>query len=342
MQMKQIILPAEWQPQSAVQLTWPHERTDWAPVLGEVVPCFAAIADEVAKREKLLIVCTDKNDVRRHLNPANLNRVIFREMDTNDTWARDHGGISVWINGLPVVYDFVFNGWGMKYAAGYDNLITRRLFDTHTFAPQVELRSQHPFVLEGGSIDSNGRGVLLTTSACLGSPNRNDSLSPAQIDDYLKRTFGLRRILRLEDGYLEGDDTDAHVDTLARFCSDDAIVYVQCNAPTDSHFHALRRMEDNLKAFRQENGQPYRLLPLPMAPKVTEKNRRLPATYANFLVVNGAVLMPCYDAPEDRQAAAGLQTAFPGREIIGINCLPLIRQHGSLHCVAMQYPEDFI
>ena len=340
--VKQIIFPPEWYPQSAVQLTWPHELTDWAPTLNEVIPCFAAIANEVAKREKLLIVCPDPERVRPFLNPAGDGRIIFRTMPTNDTWARDHAGISVWIDGQPVVYDFTFNGWGMKYAANYDNLITRQLFALQTFAPQVCRDDKQPFVLEGGSIDSNGNGALLTTVACLTSPNRNEPMTQTQIETYLRQTLGLREILWIENGCLEGDDTDAHVDTLARFCSVDTIAYVKCSDTADSHYRELRNMEDCLKSFRQENGQPYRLLPLPMAARVVQGNRRLPATYANFLVINGALLMPCYNSPEDRLAEAVLQTAFPGRKIIGIDCRPLIRQHGSLHCVTMHYPELFM
>jgi agmatine/peptidylarginine deiminase len=339
---QQIIYPAEWHPQSAVQLTWPHEATDWAPMLDEVIPCFAAIAGEVAKREKLLIVCPDEKEVRRHLRQVDCSRIVFREMETNDTWARDHGGISVRKDGRPVVYDFVFNGWGMKFAANHDNLITRNLFHAATFAPAVSLEGKQPFVLEGGSLESDGQGSLLTTTACLTSANRNEHLTRGQIEAYLKTAFGARRVLWLENGCLEGDDTDAHVDTLARFCSEDCIAYVQCTDPADSHFAELRRMENCLKSFRRENGQPYRLLALPMADKALHGGERLPATYANFLVVNGALLLPCYDSPKDRLAAAILQTAFPGREIVGINCLPLIRQHGSLHCAVMHYPADFV
>ena len=339
---QKIVFPAEWSLQSAVQLTWPHEATDWAETLGEALPCFAAIANEVAKREKLLVVCQDENDVRPWLRRRDESRLIFRQMQTNDTWARDHGGISVWKDGRPVVYDFVFNAWGMKFAANYDNLITRKLFEAATFAPGVGLESRQPFVLEGGSLESDGKGTLLATAACLTSANRNEHLSRAQIEAYLKDAFGARRILWLEDGALEGDDTGAHIDTLARFCSEDTIAYVQCDDPADSHFAPLLRMEDGLKAFRQTNGRPYRLLPLPMADKVMHRCERLPATYANFLIVNGAVLLPFYDSHKDRLAAGRLQTAFPGREIVGINCLPLIRQHGSLHCVCMHYPAHFI
>lgn len=336
------LLPPEWYPQSAVQLTWPHGGTDWAEMLDEVTPCFVAIAKEVIKREKLLIVCPDESVVRSQLGEVDYSRIIFREMETNDTWARDHGGISVFDGGMPVVYDFVFNGWGMKFAANHDNLITRKLFHSKTFAEGVVPVNMQPFVLEGGSIESDGKGTLLTTVECLSSVNRNEYLQQEELENYLKQVFGLERILWIESGYLAGDDTDSHVDTLARFCSEDTIAYVQCTDEEDEHFAELQEMEEELKEFTQANGEPYRLIPLPMADKVEWEGERLPATYANFLIINGAVLLPFYNSPKDEIARAALQTAFPDREIVGINCLPLIKQHGSLHCVTMQYPKEFI
>lgn len=337
-----IILPAEWYPQSAIQLTWPHEDTDWAPILDEVIPCFVSIAREVIKREKLLIVCVDEQAVREQLGEVDYSRVLFREMETNDTWARDHGGISVFDEEVPCVYDFVFNGWGMKFAANYDNLITRNLFAQSTFSGSVLPVNMQPFVLEGGSIESDGKGTLLTTVECLASVNRNEYLQKEELENYLKEVFGFERILWLENGYLAGDDTDSHVDTLARFCSEDTIAYVQCTEPEDEHFDELQAMEQELQAFTQANGAPYRLIALPMADKVEWDGERLPATYANFLIMNGAVLLPFYNTSKDAVAKAALQEAFPDREIVGIDCLPLIKQHGSLHCVTMQYPEGFI
>jgi len=337
-----IILPAEWYPQDAIQLTWPHEDTDWAPILDEVIPCFVSIAKEISKRQHLLIVCTDIATVKEQLGEVDDRRIIYREMETNDTWARDHGGIVVFENEIPNLYDFVFNGWGMKFPANYDNLITRRLFQSGVFTDEVIPVNMQPFVLEGGSIESDGKGTLLTTVECLGSLNRNEYLVKEQLEYHLKEIFGLKRILWLENGYLAGDDTDSHIDTLARFCSENTIAYVQCTDETDEHYDELKAMEEELKAFTQENGEPYILIPLPMADKVEWEGERLPATYANFLIINGAVLLPYYHSPKDKEAKKALQKAFPDREIIGINCLPLIKQHGSLHCVTMQYPKGTI
>ncbi|MDF9829742.1 agmatine deiminase family protein [Parabacteroides sp. PF5-6] len=339
MEEQTILLPAEWYPQSGVQLTWPHEETDWAPLLDEVIPCFVAIAREILKREKLLIVGRDEEAIRKQLGEVDESRLVFIPYDPNDTWARDHGGITVQVDGAPVVYDFVFNGWGMKFPADRDNLITRMLFMAEVFAEEVAYQDMRPFVLEGGSIESDGAGTLLTTEECLLSFNRNEYIPKEQLELYLNEMFGTDRILWLSHGYLAGDDTDSHVDTLARFCSEDTIAYVQCTDPEDEHYEELCEMEKELQAFVRRNGEPYRLIALPMADAVEWEGERLPATYANFLILNGAVLVPFYDSPKDEVARTALQTAFPDREIVGINCLALIKQHGSLHCVTMQYPE---
>lgn len=341
-QVEHTLLPAEWFPQSAVQLTWPHAGTDWAPILKEVIPCFVSIAQEIMKREKLVVVCPDASEVKEQLGAFDEERVRFVELPTNDTWARDHGGISVFDPLGPMVYDFVFNGWGMKFAANKDNLITRNLYQSGVFAEEIQLVNMAPFVLEGGSIESDGRGTLMATAECLLSVNRNEYLQREEIEHYLKDVFGVKRILWIENGYLAGDDTDSHVDTLARFCSEDTIAYVKCEDESDEHYDELRAMEEEIKAFRQENGEPYRLVPFPMADEVVWEGERLPATYANFLIINGAVLLPFYNSPKDEEARKVLQAVFPDREVIGINCLPLIKQHGSLHCVTMQYPEGYI
>ena len=341
--MVQLTLPAEWAPQSGVQLTWPHADTDWCDMLEEVIPCFVAIAKEVVKHEKLLIVCTDAAEVRAHLGDGiDFSQIIFREMETNDTWARDHGAITVLVESDPCLFDFAFNGWGMKFAANHDNQITRKLFDSNTFQPMVGYQNMLQCVLEGGSIESDGKGTILTTAECLLSPNRNDHKTQEELEEYLKMIFGATRMLWLHNGYLAGDDTDSHVDTLARFCDEHTIAYVKCEDKEDEHFEELNLMEEELQAFTTLEGKPYHLISLPMADCVMDYNERLPATYANFLIINGAVLMPTYNSPKDDIAKQQLQKAFPGREIVGIDCLPLIKQHGSLHCVTMQFPEGVL
>ncbi|MDR0995975.1 MAG: agmatine deiminase family protein [Tannerella sp.] len=342
--MSKILFPAEWAPQSGIQLTWPHEDTDWAPQLDEAVDCFLRIAREIIKHELLLIVAPDEEVVRKQFGEGtDFSRIRFRNMPTNDTWARDHGGISVYEDGKPLVLDFVFNGWGLKYPANYDNLITRQLLRSDAFAPEIDGLSLPPFVLEGGSIDTDGQGTLLTTEECLTAVNRNDYLSREQIEFHLKEMLGIDRVLWLEHGFLMGDDTNSHVDMLARFCNEDSIAYVKCEERDDPHFDQLQAMERQLQGFTRKDGQPYRLFALPLPAAVhDEQGYRLPASYANFLILNGAVLVPTYGVPQDEAALSILKEAFPGREVTGVNCRTLIRQHGSLHCVTMQYPEGFI
>jgi len=337
-----ILLPAEWAPQSGVLLTWPHKDTDWKDILDEVVPCFVSIAKEIIKREKLIIVCPCIDDVKQALGEVDFSQIIFREIDSNDTWARDHGPLSVFVNGVPYILDFTFNGWGLKFPANYDNQITRQLYESTALSPEIGYQSMLHVVLEGGSIESDGAGTILTTSECLLSANRNEYKGKAEIEDYLKMIFEAKRILWLNNGYLSGDDTDSHIDTLARFCDKETIAYVKCADESDEHFEELSLMEKELKAFKTEEGNPYQLIALPMAEAVYDNEERLPATYANFLIINDAVLMPTYNSPLDKEAKEALQKAFPDREIVGINCLPLIKQHGSLHCVTMQFPEGFI
>ena len=336
-------LPAEWAPQSGVQLTWPHAHTDWAYMLEEVQECFTRIAIEIARRELLLIVTPEPDTVRRQIEgKVRMENVRLATCDTNDTWARDHGAITLLDKeGNAYLQDFTFNGWGLKFASDKDNLITRRLVkDGHLHGRYT---NRLGFVLEGGSIESDGQGTLLTTSECLLSPNRNAEMNREEIEAYLRNAFHARQVLWLDHGYLAGDDTDSHVDTLARLCPNDTIAYVRCTRPEDEHYGELQRMEEQLKTFRTLDGKPYRLLPLPWPAPIVEDGERLPATYANFLVMNGAVLFPTYAQPEnDALAKEVLALAFPDREITSIDCRPLIRQHGSLHCVTMQYPTGVI
>jgi len=340
--MKHIFFPPEWFPQSAVQLTWPHEGTDWSDVLDEVTPCFVAIAREILKRQALIVVCQDASKVLELVGMENSDRLFLYELPSNDTWARDHGAISVFVDNVPTIYDFTFNAWGMKFPANLDNQLTFSLYGEKAFSLDVEYINQMPFVLEGGSLESDGQGTLLTTAECLLSVNRNEYRSEEEIENYLLENFGLERVLWLKHGYLAGDDTDSHIDTLARFCDAHTIAYVTPGDIEDEHTEELRQMEEELRSFRTLNGEPYRLIALPMADPVYYKEERLPATYANFLIINGAVLLPVYGSPKDEVAVQKLQQAFPDREIVGINCLPLLQQHGSLHCLTMQFPEGFV
>lgn len=332
-------LPAEWEAQSAVQLTLPHAETDWAPVLDAVLPVFLQIAEAISRYQKVILVSQNSPETRERV--GNIHNMRVLPAPSNDTWARDHGGITIYENGKPVVLDFVFNGWGLKFPADKDNLITRHLYNQHNlFAGEIR---HGGIVLEGGGIESDGLGTILTTTECLLSPNRNPHLSKAEIEAHLKTCFGANRVLWLNHGYLAGDDTDSHIDTLARFCSPDTIAYVKCSDPADEHFDALEKMEAELKSFRTVEGKPYRLVPLPWPDACfDEEGQRLPATYANFLIINDAVLVPTYASPQDAAALRIFEALFPDRQIIGIDCRLLILQHGSLHCITMQYPAGVV
>ena len=304
---------AEWEPQSMVQLTWPHKDTDWAPMLPEITAVYEEMAREIAKREPLLIVAPE-------------------EFISNDTWARDHGFITVEDHGELVLLDFCFNGWGEKFEAALDNAINRHLYDQGLVRGTYE--DHLDFVLEGGSIESDGKGTVFTTTCCLMAPHRNQSLTQAQIEDRLKQYLGAERIVWINHGSLIGDDTDGHIDTLVRICPDDTLLYIGADADHPD----LLAMEEELRTLRTIDGRPYRLLQLPLPRPIYDGDDRLPATYANYLVINGAVLVPTYAQPDlDAEALRTIALAYPDREIVPIDCRPVIRQHGSLHCCTMQY-----
>ncbi len=333
-------LPAEWEPQAGVQLTWPHANSDWAPILDSVEPCFATLAREIAQRALVVIACVDRDHTRRVLDRAGvqLSNVRLYEAPSNDSWARDHGPITVYAGAQARLCDFTFNGWGGKYPAAFDNALSRTLHAQGAYG-NVEMRTID-WVLEGGSIDSDGAGTILTTACCLLAPNRNRRRTRHEIEELLRAELGAQRVLWLEHGYIAGDDTDGHVDTLARFCNETTIAYLASRDERDEHFDVLRLMESELQALRTVRGERYTLVPLPMpAACYDAEGARLPITYANFLILNGAVLAPLYGVPEDKEALSALEACFPKREVIGVDCRSLIVQHGSLHCVTMQFPE---
>lgn len=328
-------------------ITWPHAHSDWGDILQDVEPVYLRLARHISQREKLLVNCRDEAHaahVRERLHAADVDprRTVIHCVHSNDTWTRDYGPLTILEQDRPHLLDFTFNGWGNKFDAGSDNLVSSQLHRAGVFgtAPFTTI----DLVLEGGSIEVDGQGSLLTTENCLLAPTRNPALGRAQIEEQLRRWFGVERILWLNHGHLAGDDTDSHIDTLARFCDPHTIAYVACDDSTDEHYAELRLMESELRALRDYRGNPYRLVPLPWpaAKYDDEDGRRLAASYANFLIINGAVLVPTYDDPADAETLRRLQGCFPDREIIGVPCLPLIRQNGSLHCITMQLPAGVL
>lgn len=340
------LLP-EWHPQSGIVLAWPHAHSDWAENLADIDPVYVAMARAIAAQEQLIILHYDAAH-RRHIqallgeDKALAQRARFHQVTTNDTWLRDTAPLTVVDDrGALSLLDFQFNGWGGKYDASLDNSITTRLHALGAFGATplqgVDL------VLEGGSVEVDGEGTLLTTTACLLAKTRNPGLTKSELERRLSDLLGLHRFLWLENGYLAGDDTDSHVDNLARFCSPDTIAYVRCDDPQDEHYIALRRMEEELRAFRRGNGEPYRLVPLPWpAAHYDDQGQRLPASYANLLILDGAVLLPAFDDTTDARAAASIASLFPGRKIVPIPSLPLITQRGGVHCATMQLPQGVL
>ena len=346
--------PAEWEPQAAVLIAWPNADTDWAARLADVEETYIALVAAITRFQSVVICVADDDveayaDARLRSNRIDMARVRFVTVAYDDTWLRDSGPISLRDgsgNGSGdnfKLLDFRFTGWGGKFDASNDDRLVERLDDQKLFLRND--RQAIDFALEGGAIETDGAGTLLTTWRCL--HERHPAASREQLTTKLASWLGQDRVLWLDHGALEGDDTDAHIDTLARFAAVDAIVFQACDDPDDSHYVGLRAMAEEIAVLRTRDGKPYRLFPLPWAQPVLDINehgesRRLAASYANFLIINGAVLMPAYGDPADAEAAAVLARAFPDREIVPIPCRPLIWQNGSLHCITMQLPEGLV
>lgn len=339
-------LPAEWEPQSGVMLTWPDPRSEWRVRLERVETLYRALVRTLVNYVTVLVSAPpDRVDALRHdFSDLPVNKLRIVAVPNNDCWARDHGPITVADEQGLCLLDFSFNGWGSKYAYALDNCITGELHKAGAFGQTR--RVAQPLILEGGSIESDGCGTLMTTSNCLLNKNRNPHLSRAEITVQLQQLFGVRKINWLDHGNLAGDDTDGHIDTLARLCPNNTIVYVDCDDPADEHYAELQAMAAQLRTFTNADGEPYKLVPLPWPKAVYLESElgaeRLPATYANFLITNGAVLMPTYNDDKDEQARQILAGVFPDRDVIGLNCLALIEQHGSLHCITMQLPAGVL
>ncbi|MEE4144291.1 MAG: agmatine deiminase family protein [Halieaceae bacterium] len=335
-------LLAEWYPQDAIQIAWPHRGTDWARMLPEIEAFYYELVDTLSHQEQVVIAADPSLDSERiqaelSRRGANLGNVRWFEVATDNTWARDHGPIAIGdATGIELL-DFEFNAWGGKYGSSLDNAINREIDRQHGYGAPLR---QVDFVLEGGSIETDGLGTLLSTTTCLLNPNRNGGLTLAQVESRLREQLGIDRFLWLEHGHLAGDDTDAHVDTLARFVDADTIAYVQCGDTGDEHFEALAAMEAELQAFRGADGEPYHLVPLPLPAAIRNADGdRLPATYANFLISNRSILLPVYGDPQDQRAIAALSAVSGERSVVPVNCRAPIEEFGSLHCLTMQLPR---
>ncbi|MBQ8047570.1 MAG: agmatine deiminase family protein [Prevotella sp.] len=333
-------MPAEWEPQAFVQFTWPHAGTDWAPYLSDITETCREMVCAVSRYEPVVIAAQEPDLVRQLLPEKTAFPVTILPCRNDDTWARDHAFITLVptqeadSGALPHLLDFRFNGWGDKFPADNDNRINRQLFDQQAFRGIYEPHLD--FVLEGGSIESDGEGTVFTTSQCLLAPHRNQPLQQRDIEQQLKERLHARRIVWLDHGQLAGDDTDGHIDTIVRLAPRHTLLYIHAHDTNDPHYDDLQALERQLRSLDYPGK---RLIALPMPRPICDEDERLPATYANFLVVNGAVIVPTYAQEDlDKEACEAIGRAFPGRDIIPIDSRTIIRQHGSIHCMTMQYP----
>lgn len=336
---------AEWEPIEAVMVALPDQHTDWNYMLPEATDQYRRLIHAfIAERLTTLILCRDADEARARIElPADAT-AVFITTDYNDTWTRDYGPLCVEKADSVRALDFGFNGWGLKFAADKDNLVNLRLKEKIAILPDA-YRNERDFTLEGGSVETDGRGTLLTTSRCLCSPNRNGGKSKAELNDILSARLGCDHILWLDYGALEGDDTDSHIDTLARICPADTIVFTGCRDMDDPQFEELLKMRAQLSLFRTAEGKPFNLVELPLPAPVLDPDdgSRLPATYTNYLIANGNIFMPTYAQPDnDLLAMRTLRIVFPNHKIIPVDCRSLLRQHGSLHCATMQLHPGMI
>ena len=332
----------EWHPQDAILLAWPHADTDWQATLAAIQQTYVAIIKHITRFQRVVLIVPNaiiqaEAETVLRSNSIDNAQIIYVQAPYNDTWLRDTGPISCADDlGQIALHDFRFNGWGGKFDARLDDGLCDALFQQSIFVPR---HRHHDIFLEGGSIDADGLGTVMTTSRCLLTPTRNPAMDKQAYADYFAQHFQNQRLLWIEHGELQGDDTDSHIDMLARFCNPQTIAYTACHDARDEHFESLAKLEAQLRSLRQADGQPYTLVPLEIPQAIMNTDgERLPASYANFLIINHAVLVPVYADPMDAIACEKLAACFPDREIIAIEANAIIQQGGSLHCLSMQLP----
>lgn len=340
---KDVRFPAEWEEQEAILMALPHSGTDWNYILPRALEQYHTLVKAfTGEGRHVLLMCPDKEKTTSLFTDIDASLLTLIEMEYNDTWTRDYGPLALEKHGTRRCLDFGFNGWGLKFASDRDNLVNLHLKEKYLILPE-QYRNHRDFILEGGSVESNGRGTILTTSRCLCSPNRNGGKSKQELNRILRERLGADHVLWLDYGALEGDDTDSHIDTLARLAPGNTIIYTGCRDVEDPQFEALLHMRAQLTLFRTAAGELYNLVELPLPAAVyDDEGNRLPATYANYLVSGDVIFMPTYAQPEnDRLAAGTLRVAFPHHRVVGVDCRTLLWQHGSLHCATMQIHKGY-
>lgn len=342
--MNTIRMIPEWEEIEYVMLAIPTADTDWHDILEQAQDQYKRLARAITGEGiNVLLLCKDIAEASLIMADCNQNLIRYVKMDYNDTWTRDYGMISVVRNGRLRALDFGFNAWGLKFAADKDNLVNLRLEQSGLLTDGT-YRNERDFVLEGGSIEADGNGTILTTTRCLTSSNRNGGKNKREIAGILQNRLGADHVLWLDHGALEGDDTDSHIDTLARLAPCDTIVFTGTRNFDEPLFEPLLAMRAQLTMLRTAEGNPYNLVELPLPNAVTDPDgNRLPATYANYLVANGVIFMPTYaQRDKDELAMRTIRIAYPEHRVIGVDCRTLLRQHGSLHCATMQIPKGIL
>ncbi len=337
------VLPAEWAPQDALLLIWPHADSDWAARREVAEAAFGALALAVCRFEPLVIACHDQVTRRRaieHMQDLGCPRAAFTTAlaPSDDTWARDIAPITVFDDEHPLCIDFAFDGWGGKYRSERDAAFAGNLLDNPGFATLG--REHGDFVLEGGAIETDGAGTLLVNRRTVLDPVRNRELDREDAEARFRRHFGIERMLWLDVEPVPGDDTDGHIDTLARFTDIDTIVHATPHSADDPAAATLATLHEQLTELRTADGRPCELVPLPNpAPFTDERGFPCPATYANFVIVNDAVLVPAYADANDGVAVERLQERFPGRTIVPVPSRTFVTQAGGPHCLTMHFPQ---
>ncbi len=342
--MSDIRFIPEWEPIEYILLALPNKDTDWDYILQEAIQQYQRLVKAITDEGiKVALLCHDVGEAMEIMQESDQALITYIPMDYNDTWTRDYGLITVMRNERLRALDFGFNAWGLKFAADKDNLVNLNLEKKGLIQP-LTYRNERDFILEGGSVETDGKGTILTTSKCLQSPNRNGGKTKAELNKELHGRLGADHVLWLDHGALEGDDTDSHIDTLARLAPDDTIVFTGTKNFDDPQFESLLAMRAQLTLFRTSEGYPYNLVELPLPdPVLDEDGNRLPATYANYLVANGVIFMPTYSQPDkDELAMRSIKIAYPTHKVVGVDCRTLLRQHGSLHCATMQIPTGIL
>jgi len=333
--------PAEWEPHAATWLSYPHNETSWPGKIHTIFPYYHGFIKALAKSETVNINVPDEamqHSIFKSLEEAgaDMHNIRLHLLPTNDAWCRDHGPAFVINPGAEhpkAIVNWNYNGWGGKYPAGLDTTIPSRIGE------RLGLPVFHPgIVMEGGSVDFNGKGSLLTTTSCLLHPNRNPGLDQGEIEKFLMDFYGVEQVLWLGEG-IEGDDTDGHIDDLARFVNADTVVTVTEHHKADANYKPLKENLDTLKGMRLLNGKQLTVVELPMPEPMYYEGQRLPVSYANFYIANAGVIVPTYRCKQDEQAIAILETCFMGRPVIGLDSVEIIWGLGSWHCLSQQEPE---